>query len=82
MEENKVSQKVYVVTIYDESAVVLEGDQVYNDGLNWTSEKIAEAIALQLGRKVEVIDATKIAEKNRDFWTWPGVIQEALADVK
>lgn len=75
-------EKVYVISVYDESAVVLLGDQVYNDGLNWTTDKVAEAIAHQLGAKVVHIDGEEIAEKNIDEWTWPDVIKEAIQCTK
>lgn len=74
----QVLEKIYVITIYDESAVVLLGDQVYNDGRGWTTDQVAEAIAHQLGAKVIHLDGTEIAEKNIDEWTWPDVIKEAI----
>ena len=77
-DETGKEDKVYVVIVYDESAVVLNGDQVYNDGIGWTVDQVAEAIAHQLQCKVETIDATAIADRNRDYWNWPDVIAEAL----
>lgn len=80
-EVTKAIESVHVVDIYDESAVVLNGNILYSYELNWSTHQIADAIAFVLGSKKNVIDATDIA-KTTDEWTWPDIIMEAIKNVR
>ena len=78
---------VYVVQVHDEDAVVLKTPEgvyeIYNGPAfsDFGSSDVAEVVGNALKTKPITIDATEIAERTPDEWTWPDVERTAIEDL-
>lgn len=74
--------KLYVVQVYEDQAIVLNGFEVYNTAHNVSADDIAELIGNALKIKAVNLDATQIAERTPDDWIWFDTILTAIEESK